>query len=100
MVLGTKRTTWYVKPYYVNPAYNHYFIDENEASCSISSATIRNVGHYYCQVENLYGKVESKCAKVTVSCNSPLESEKFTTLHFNERLAMSQDFTSSTDLES
>ena len=61
---------------------------------------MRNVGHYYCQVENHYGKVKSKCAKVTVSYNSSSKSEEFTTLHFNEILAMSQDFTSSADLES
>ena len=86
--------------HYVNHIIACYFIGENESTYTISSATIRNAGHYYCQVQNQYGKVNSDPAKVTV--NDHLKLEGSTTLLSNEELAISQiqDFTSQTDAES
>ena len=74
------------------------FIGENESTCAISSATIKNMGHYYCQVQNQYGKVNSNPAKVTVK--DYLKSEGSTTLHSNEGTVISQIQTSQTDTES
>ena len=64
------------------------FIGENGSTYIIFSATIRDVGHYYCQVQNQYGKVNSDSAKVTVK--DCFKSEGSTTLLSNEGLAAAE----------
>ena len=74
-------------------------LGEKKSSYTIDFPTIRDAGHYYCQVQNRYGKVNSEPAKVTIKDHSPSKSEESTTTHSNEGLAISQiqDYTSSID---
>ena len=43
------------------------FIGENNPSYTIHPVTVSNAGHYYCQIENQYGVVNSTVATVIVT---------------------------------
>jgi len=91
------------------------FTGENKSYHAIFPATIMNAGHYYCQIENQYGVVNSAIATVTVTSQtakhpsknigftySQLTMEKSENLVSYEGLTMSQmqHSTHSADLES
>ena len=76
---------------------------QNSSSCDINSATIRNMGHYYCQVKNHFGEVNSTVAVVTIKeTKKPLDLAFTYSPRSNKKLTMSQmqDSTPTADLRS
>lgn len=56
----------------------HCFIGGKKSSYTICFPSIKTAGHYYCQVQNIYGKVDSHPAKVTIKdqdCTSQADLE-------------------------
>ena len=49
------------------PIISYCFIGEIKSYYCIHSVTTRNVGHYFCQVKNQYGVVNSDIATVIVT---------------------------------
>ena len=82
----------------------HCFIGGMKSSYTIHFPSKRNIGVYYCQIQNQYGKVDSNPAMVIVKeqYSSSPRSKESTTLHYDEGLTISQiqDSTSPIDLES
>ena len=67
MVLGMWKNTRYVEWNCVHIYLTSDFIDQNKSYYTIFPATERNTGHYYCQVQNQYGSVDSEAALVVVT---------------------------------
>ena len=75
----------------------NYFVGENKSFYSIYPVTIRNVGHYFCQVKNHYGVACSSIAMVVVeSFPTEIPSERSVNL---KKLVM-PEMQESTDLAS
>ena len=81
-------------------------IGENKSFYSIFPVTIMNAGHYYCQVKNQYGEVNSTITALTVTKTPTVQQgSRFTytpNILSNKRLAVPQiqSITPSADLGS
>ena len=73
---------------------NFYLVGENKTFYTIFPATERNVGHYYCVINNQCGEVKTNIAKVTIlltSPTSPVVESKFTYSQPAQGCALSND---------
>ena len=52
----------------------NHFADGNKSFYSIDPVTVRDAGHYYCQVENQYGIANSRSTVVTVTVTASLST--------------------------